>query len=141
MTAKHTPRIPKANIAAYKAGAMIYKEGPKTEVELFQAIDFGTPGNRASKIANAIAGGWLIDIGGKIGIGEFARKHFAGEDEEPAPAYVGQVATVREPLTPLYSSPPLSAKYRVSSKGFRDDVPEYSVREQMRFSTLGGRSA
>lgn len=117
MTAHHTTRLPQKNLAAFKAGELIHKEGPKTIAELFSAIDFGKSSNRQPKIDGAIARGWLIEADGKIALSEFARLHFRDDIEVATVPYIGIAATPREPLTPLYERPALSRKNMTNSRG------------------------
>jgi hypothetical protein len=132
---------PKSDSAAYQAAAIIHKSGPQTAAQLIGQIDFGSrPSNRVGKIESAAASGWLVDIGGVFHLGDAARAHFDAI-EKPTPAYVGQVAAPREPITPLYAVKPL--KYLTNSRGNRDDVPGYSVRDKaaVRIAPMGSRQS
>lgn len=131
---------PAESSGPYRAALLIQQSGPMSRDDLLAKVHFAERKSSASLVLNhAVRSGWLAETRHGIELGHEALRHF-GHQVAAAKKYVGQVAAPRTPLIPLYERPPLSAKYRVSSKGFRDDVPEYSVREGVRFSTLGGRS-
>ena len=129
-------RIPQSHLAVYKSAELIHSSGPKTTAELYAAIYFGRDGDRAHKVTNSIAAGWLTSADGKIGIGSLARAHFDGQPEVQAEKYAGQVATVREPYA--FDAPPLSKRFIPNAQGFRDDVPPSSVRIRPSFKSVAG---
>jgi hypothetical protein len=133
-----TARIPHVQTTRYKIGAMLFKRGPLPRAELFTHIKAGSSTeNSARMLRRAIDDGWLTEINGAIYVGAIALSHFGGDStEESTPTYIGQVATSR--ASSAYESGTLS--YRTNSKGNRDDIPPYSVRDGVRFATLGGRS-
>lgn len=134
---------PKSDSAAYQAAAIIHKSSPQTAAQLIGQIDFGSrPSNRVGKIESAAASGWLVDIGGVFHLGDAARAHFDAI-EMPTPAYVGQVAAPREPITPLHEVKPLSRKHIPDARGNRNDVPGYSVRDKatVRIAPMGSRQS
>lgn len=134
-----TARIPPTQSAAYRAAAHLHKSGQLPVAELFAQVNFPVQASQRTQVIDrALESGWLVETHRGIDIGDTARDHFDSL-EQPKKKFVGQVATPREPLTPLYEGQ-LSAKYRVSSAGNRDDVPAYSVRSAPSFRTVGGQS-
>lgn len=130
-------RTPQSQSAAYRAAALINKTGPIPRAELFAKVHFShKPGNQKQMLDRAIASGWLEEIPAGVALTMFARSHF-GDVEEPAAKYVGQVAEKRT-VIPVYERPALSRKHIPSSRGNRDDVPEFSVRAPVSFRTLAG---
>lgn len=138
-----TARIPHVQTTRYKIGAMLYKRGPLSRAELFTHIKSGSSTeNSARMLRRAIDDGWLTEINGAIYVGAIAMLHFGANcpTEESTPKYVGQIATSR--MSSVYDRPPLSKRFIPSSKGTRDDVPAFSVRESQSFRSvpMGGRS-
>lgn len=133
-------RPPQHNSAAYRAALHIHTVGPLTQEALFAAVDCSKKAcNRAGMIERSIRTDWLVEIDGKIALGKVARIYFGDEPEPETPEPVtGTVATPRAPLMSVYERPAL--KYRTNSKGFRDDVPAFSVRENQSFRTVPGSS-
>jgi hypothetical protein len=129
---------PRPDSAAYQAAAIIHASGPQSAPRLIAQINFGPqPSHKLRKIESAAASGWLVEVGGTFFLGDEARAFFDGI-EKPIKKFVGQVAAPRLPITPLYAVKPLSKRFMPSSKGFRDDVPDYSVRDKMSFRTVAG---
>lgn len=134
-----TARIPHTQATRYKIGAMLYKRGPLPRAELFTHIKAGSSTENSGRmLSRAISDGWLIETNGAIWLGPIALLHFGGDSEESAPAYVGQKATSR--ASSAYESGTL--RYRTNSKGNRDDIPPYSVRQSQSFRSVptGGKS-
>lgn len=136
MTRQSFARQPQSNTASYRAAAHIHKSGPLTQEALFAAVHCGAkPNNRRHMLESALLTGWLVESCGLIGLGELAKAHFADANEPKAA--VGQIAMPRT-VIPVYERPALSKRHIPSSKGFRDDVPEFSVRLPVSFRTLAG---
>jgi hypothetical protein len=134
-----SPRIPKPDTASYRAAAHLYTVGPLTPAELFEAIACGDkPSSRLLMLESATRTNWLIEVAGKIAISETARAHFASLDaeEKPTPKWQGVAATPRPQPVSVYDRPALSRKYMPSTKGNRDDVPAFSVREKVSFRSV-----
>lgn len=116
-----------AHGAGFLAAEYIYINdcGPLTVAQLFAKIDFGKHlQHREIATTRALASGWLsISKRGDYCITKDAIAYFDGL-EAPQPAFVGEIATSR--ALGAYDRPPL--KYKTNSKGFRDDVPDFSVR-------------
>lgn len=111
-------KIPHAQSTAYRAAAHLHKNGPLTRAELFTQVEFpGRSSNRTQSLDAAIANGWLIETLTRLACGPDLVKHFDSLEAPASPEYIGQIATPREPLTPLYDRPPLSSKYLTNSRG------------------------
>lgn len=135
-----TARIPQAKSAAYRAAVHIHRTGPIPRAELLSLIRFADMPNKSVQMLDrAIASGWLVEGPKGITVGDILRNHLDDLGLANKPKYVGQAATSREALTPLYERPALSKRFIPSSRGTRDDVPAYSVRDQVSFRTVGGQ--
>lgn len=130
-----TIRIPAPHTASYRASAHLHKSGPLTPEQLLAAVHFAAkPSSRLISLDSVLRTGWLVEIAGKIDISEDARSFFEGV--EPV-KLAGQIAAVRDHGS-VYDRPALSRKHIPSSRGNRDDVPEFSVRAPVSFRTLAG---
>jgi hypothetical protein len=132
-----------SNAISYQAAEILYVSGPQTSAQLLAAIYINPgSGSKVEKLVRAAASGWLVDIGGVFHLGDAARAHFDAI-EMPTPAYVGQVAAPREPITPLDAVKPLSRKHIPDARGNRNDVPGYSVRDKatVRIAPMGSRQS
>ena len=119
-------KIPAQHTAAYLAASHLHASGPKVRSALFSQVNFGLdPLTRKEKMFEILAAGWLVESAGVIDLSPAARKYFDAL-AAPEPEYKGEVAAPRS-HSGLYG-PALSAKHVPSSKGFRDDIPEYSQR-------------
>lgn len=126
--------IPSPTSAAYLAAALIHRAGPIPRADLLGRITFSDhPHNAGQSLSATIRAGWLAETPEGVTLSDISRKHFGTQRVKSA--YVGLKAAPREPLTPLYARPPLSRKFIPSSKGTRDDVPEFSVRVGAHFHT------
>lgn len=129
--------IPARHTAAFKAGLAIYEGAPMIEAELFQHVSYcRRPSNRRRFITDCLESNWLIRSGDKIDLSPAARAHLGqqGEDQ-PEPVSIDRIAGIRD-LGSVYARPPLSKRNMPNSRGFRDDVPEYSVRVGQSFRTV-----
>lgn len=137
-----TPRIPQPHTAAYKLAQVIYNEGPQTEAEMFSKVAYDRKGAaRRELIVMWVALDWLKSMGEKVGIGHAAIAHFdaLAKEEKPeqaTPKYVGQIAAPRD-FGNVYERPPLSRRNIPDPRGFRIDIPDYSVRIGQSFRTVG----
>jgi hypothetical protein len=126
--------LPKGDIQK-AAGAYIYTHGSCTEVELFLAVNFGaTMSARRDALQRAITGGWLIETErGTIACSQAALDYYDAQEDKPEEKYVGQIvpAATRD----VFSGTGLSKKYLTNSRGMRQDVPAWSVRENVTFYT------
>lgn len=137
--------IPLTNSPAYRAAAHLFHTGPLQAEVMFDQMGYDKKAcRRRQALSRVLMTGWLVEGPRGVDLSDEARAHFAALPHA-APVvkekYVGQVAAPRLPLRPLYEGQ-LSAKFRVSSKGNRDDVPAFSVREEGFRShsvPLGGR--
>lgn len=133
--------IPAESSAAYLAASMIHRAGSVPRADLLDRITFSErPCNAGQALSAVIRSGWLNETQEGVTLSELSQRHF-GSAMRKSEKYQGIAATSRTPLTSPYDRPPLSAKYRVSSKGFRDDVPEYSVRDKAspRIAPMGSK--
>lgn len=120
-------KVPPMHGAGYLAGAHIHANGPQTMAQLFAAVSFGvTPADRRNYLAKFVGSGWLTQSGDVIDISGAARTYFDALDKPAAEPYKGEVAGVR--TSDAMHSKPLRKAFIPSSKGFRDDIPEYSQR-------------
>lgn len=125
--------VPSILSAIYSAAVHIKQVGPLTSDALFAAVDFGFGSEARKKLNHAFDIGWLRQApDGKIELTESSRQHFAPKQtttpyvgQKAAPAYRGNV----------FATPGLSKKYLPNSRGPRDDVPAWSVREKPSFHT------
>lgn len=126
--------IPQPTTIAYKAALILFKEGAMARSALMTALRVTTKSaNIHTTIDNAIDNGWLVeDTRCNLDVSKRAFNHLSGCEPEPEPEpYVGIAA---QPNTiDLMSRPPLSRKYIVSSHGFRDTIPEWSIRDHQSF--------
>lgn len=125
----------KRGTASYAAGEHLHKHGPMNQHELFAKVDMGhKTGHQQDTLQRAIRSGWLIErIDGKITISAYARAHYdqiEGEKVRP----VGQIAAMRE-ANDVFKRPALSKKYMPNSRGIRQDIPAWSVRNGQAFHT------
>jgi hypothetical protein len=125
--------VPSILSAIYSAAVHIKDVGPLTADHLFLAVDFGFGSDARKKLNYAFEIKWLRkNADGKIELTESSKEHFAPKHakvpyvgEKAAPAYRGNV----------FTSPGLSKRYLLNSRGPRDDVPSWSVRETPSFQT------
>lgn len=90
-----TPTIPAKHTAAYRAGAYLHANGPKSQTDLLCAIDFGSPSKARDCLQRAIRSGWLVvTAGDAITLGDLAHAHFTDLGAEE-PKYVGQIVPPR----------------------------------------------
>lgn len=121
-------RAPSRNTASYKAAALIYETGSKTEADLFSMIDFGArPDLQMATLERALETGWLRRLPDfRIALTDFALEYF---ETEPEPKYVGQVAGPRS--IDVMHRP----AYKPPKRLPRDSEPEWSVRVGASFHT------
>lgn len=125
--------IPSILSAIYSAAAHIKQVGPLSVDELFAVIDFGSGSAPKSRLNYAFEINWLCQTqDGKIELTECSKQHFA--PKTPSVPYVGQKAPAAYRGN-IYATDGLSAKYRLNSRGTRDDIPAWSVREKPSFHT------
>jgi len=137
MSSTNTTGRAKRGTASYAAGEHLHKHGPMNQHELFAKVDMGhKTGHQQNTLQRAIRSGWLIEqIDGKVNISAYARAHYdqlEGERVRP----VGQIAAMRE-ADDVFKRPTLSKKYMPNSRGIRQDIPAWSVREAVSFKSLG----
>lgn len=123
--------------AGFQAAEYMHQRGLTTIslLSLYSKIHFGkNPKARRSALERAIATGWLAQTHERdVQLGAPAIAFFS-EDQVQSTPYIGKIATSREPLLSVYERPAL--KYRTNSKGFRDDIPAFSVRDGMSFRSV-----
>jgi len=130
-----TKVAPNTSSAIYKAAAHIEQSGPVTSEVLFVAVDFGPANARQGKLNHAYEIDWLQETpAGTIDLTESARKHFASK--RPKPEYVGEI-TPAQYRPSIFASQGLSKKNIPNSRGTRDDIPAWSVRETVSIKTIG----
>jgi hypothetical protein len=133
-------RIPHITSTAHRAAKHLHKTGTLSRADLFAQVHFGnTRSNREQMLDSAIANGWLIESQAGVAISPTLRAHFDSL-EAPEPVYTGQIAGPR--TNSAYDRPALSRKFIPNARGFRDDVPEFSVRQAQSFRSVptGGKS-
>lgn len=141
MANSNTTGRAKRGTASYAAGEYLHKHGPMSPHALFAVVDMGhKSGHQEDTLQRGIRSGWLVQQDdGKISISTFARAHYdtlEGEKVRP----VGQIAAMREQPS-VFARPALSKKYIPNSRGIRQDIPAWSVREQASFKSVGGGEA
>ncbi|MFC5548167.1 hypothetical protein [Massilia aerilata] len=125
--------VPSILSAIYSAAVHIKEVGPLTVEALFAAVDFGSGSAPKSRLKYAFEINWLHQTqDGKIDLTESTKQHFAPKHQS-AP-YVGQKAPAAYRGN-IYATNGLSAKYRLNSRGTRDDIPAWSIREKPSFHT------
>jgi hypothetical protein len=135
MTQRKSIRTPRVGEIPHTAGAYIYKNGACTEVDLFLNVNFGRDKHeRAVALQSAIRGGWLIETErGKIACSQAALDYYDAQEDKPEEKYVGQI--VPAATRNVFAGSGLSKKYLTNSRGMRQDVPDWSVRESVTFYT------
>lgn len=134
MGAHTKSRVPPAGCFAALAGEYLYKVGAAPEGEIFLEVrpDLNIA-QRAEMLQGALRSGWMVVTkAGHFACSPAARTHYdklAGVVKE---VYVGQVAAPRDGLGAL-NRPPLRKAYMLNSRGFRQDVPAFSVRSEPSF--------
>lgn len=125
--------IPRILSAIYIAAVHIKKVGPLSVEDLFAAVDFGLGSDAKRRLTYALEIDWLRrTVDGKIDLTENSRRHLT--QKLPGTPYVGQKAPAAYRGN-IYATDGLSAKYRTNSRGTRDDIPAWSVREKPSFHT------
>jgi len=125
--------IPSILSAIYSAALHIKKVGPLSMDELFAVVDFGSGSAPKSRLNYAFEIDWLRQAqDGKIELTERSKQHFAPKTMT-AP-YVGEKAPTAYRGN-VFATSGLSKKYLPNSRGTRDDVPPWSVREKPSFHT------
>ena len=126
------PRIAPRDTFTYTGGQYLYKNGPKLEHELFDAMGNTMRANgRDELIQRGVRAGWFcIGEGGRVDCSEFARAHYDKEAGVVKAVHVGQEAAQRDRFGAL-NRPPLRREYLTNSRGFRQDVPAWSVRQTL----------
>lgn len=120
--------VPSILSAIYSAAVHINQVGPVSMGDLFAAVDFGSGSAPRSRLNHAFDIGWLRQaVDGKIELTESSRQHFA--PKQTTEPYVGQKAAPAYRVN-VFGSAGLSKKYLPNSRGPRDDVPAWSVREK-----------
>lgn len=117
---------PSTESAAFRAALQMYVHGPQTSESILLLVDFGnTPGRQSAGLIRAMQTGWLIEIGGRVHISDYARHYFDGTEPEPQVPKppTGDVAT---PRVNVNAGLPLSAKYRLNVRGLRVDAMDNS---------------
>jgi hypothetical protein len=116
-----TPRIPGRDTAPYKAAQYLYEEGPKSERDLLQAVDFGVSYKERDNLQRAIRSGWLVTTpDGRIVCSDVALDHF---DTRPTvEKYIGTPAGPR--IIDVMNRPP----YKPAKPLRRADALDCSVR-------------
>src|SRR5690349_4608171 len=125
--------VPSILSAIYSAAVHIKQVGPLTAEHLFLAVDFGSGADAKKKLAYAFEIRWLrqnADV--KIELTESSKEHFAPKISK-AP-YVGQKAPPAHRGN-VFASQGISKKCLPNSRGTRDDVPAWSIREKPTFHT------
>lgn len=138
MTTAHIPHIAST---AHRAAKHLHQTGTLPRFELFTQVHFGnTRSNREQMLDSAIANGWLIESQAGVAISPTLRAHFDSLKAPEQAKFIGQIAGPR--TSSAYDRPPLSKRFIPSSKGTRDDVPEFSVRQSQSFRSVptGGKS-
>lgn len=126
-------KIPSRVSAIYAAAAHINRVGPVSAEALAAAVDFGLKAQCRKKLNYAFEINWLRQTSdGKIELTESTKQHFV--PKQPTTPYVGQKAPAAYRGN-IYATDGLSAKYRLNSRGMRDDIPAWSVREKPTFHT------
>jgi len=125
--------VPSIISAIYAAASHINQAGPLSMDELFAAVDFGSGSAPKSRLNHAFDINWLRKTAdGKIELTESSKQHFA--PKKPSRPYVGQQAPAAYRGN-VFATNGLSAKYRLNSRGTRDDIPAWSIREKPTFHT------
>jgi hypothetical protein len=125
--------VPSILSAIYSAAVHIKQVGPMTADHLFLAIDFGFGSDARKKLNHAFEIQWLREnADGKIELTESSKQHFAPKRAKVP--YMGQKAPPAHRGN-VFESPGLSKRYLINSRGPRDDVPSWSVREKPSFQT------
>lgn len=125
--------VPRVLSAIYIAAVHIKKVGPLSAEDLFAAVDFGQGSDARRRLNYALEINWLRKtVDGKIELTESSRQHLA--PKLPGAPYVGQKAPAAYRGN-VFATEGLSAKYRLNSRGTRDDVPAWSIREKPTFHT------
>jgi hypothetical protein len=135
MTQRQNIRRPQPGEIPHTAGKYLYTYGSCTEAELFMAVNFGrSQHERAVALQSAIRGGWLIETErGKIACSRAATDYYDEQSDKPEEKYVGQIAPAS--TRNVFASSGLSRKYLTNSRGPRQDVPAWSVRDRVSFHT------
>lgn len=139
MTKSSKIRMPGSHTAPYKAAEHLFKNGPATEMQLFNAVDMGlVPSRREEKLSCAITSGLLSQLpDGRIDCSAEARAHFSEKfGTKSSENTVGQIA----PTLPQYrgdwrASSGLSRHNIPNRRGTRSDIPDWSKRETVAFHT------
>lgn len=123
------PRVPSKHTFPHSAGAYLYRHGPQTEDALFRAMgDSVRKDGRGELIQRCLSSGWFaLAQNDLINCSEFARAHYDKLEGLVKVEYVGQIAVSRAPTA--YTQPPLSRKYMLNSRGIRQDIPAWSIRD------------
>lgn len=129
---------PNTSAAIYKAAALIDEKGPQTIDDLFFEVNFGVQNDRMNKLQRAFDIGWLYETPvGTVDLTESTKRHF---DRKRPSDYVGQI-TPAQYRPNIYASQGLSKKNIPNSRGMRNDIPNWSVRETVSIKTIGGGGA
>jgi hypothetical protein len=137
-------RRPQPGEIPYLAGEYLYRNGPRSDVELFRAVDFGsTMSARLDALQRAICGDWLMETErGKIACSRAATDYYDEQSDRPKEEYVGQIAPA--PQRNVFASPGLSKKNIPNRHGLRpasDRAPAWSVREKVSIKTITGNQS
>lgn len=125
--------FPTTRSAAYKAIMQIIASGPRTAEQLFTDVDFGAHSTQRPKLRQAIQAGWIIEKPqGMLDVSAAVRQHFA--EELPKEAFIGQI-TPAQYRPNIFASSGLSKKNIPNCRGTRTDIPDWSVRETVKFYT------
>jgi hypothetical protein len=141
MTPAHTPHI---TSTAHRAAKHLHKTGTLSRADLFAQVHFGAKrSNREQMLDSAIANGWLIESRAGVAISPMLRAHFDSLEAPKPVKFIGSTAGPRDTGS-AYDRPQLSRKFIPNARGFRDDVPEFSVRQSQSFRSVptggGGKS-
>ena len=138
MTEHSNYRQPTRGTAAFAAGEHLYKHGPMKEQDLEAALDaIGEAKLKGDALQRALRTGWLtVQQDGRVAVSLSARVFYDRLAGIVQVKYVGQPAAPRH--SDVFARPALSKKYIPNTRGSRQDIPAWSVREKASFPSLYG---